>query len=586
MQDSSVSKTDLLPLYIGITGHRNIRDEDKLRLKQILIHAIDEKIAQCPDTPVIILTPLAEGADRLAAYAAIECGIPYIAALPMPVEEYRKDFITPESLHEFNDLLGKADLWFELPLSEGTREEELQYNKEKRDDQYYNIGFYIARQSQMLIALWDGNDNKKRGGTAHIVNIKRTGLPAAEPHIRQRLKNLQTGPVYHILTPRKGSPLPANAYSVRIIYTDYRDQDDSGSMEEDRQVLANIDSYNRDMKMLIPKFKEKIERSETGLLVADELIQENLELRRIARCHAITDTLASHFQAKRFFALKVLLVLAVVAFMFFQIYVEFWHKSAVLLLYPITMGIGALWFMQANRKRFEQKHEDYRALSEAFRVQYFITIAEKNARVSEFYLHKHKGELEWVIYALRASLLNIPALNNHHASRTNENKLGKYNYINQHWVTDQLAYYKKTSQKYTIQLERLRGIANLFFFGAMSAAIILFLLSTFAAYLPSFWERHMKLFHSILVVCTHSFLVISAAVLGYNEKMIFAEQSKVFHQMYQLFKMTREKLTRAIESNNPGEAGEIVWDLAQESLMENADWLILHRSRPLELPKG
>jgi len=80
----------------------------------------------------ILLTPLADGADRLGAYAAMECGIPFIAPLPMPVDEYRKDFTTLESLDEFNELVLKAAIWFELPLPQGTKVEELQQSKEKR----------------------------------------------------------------------------------------------------------------------------------------------------------------------------------------------------------------------------------------------------------------------------------------------------------------------------------------------------------------------------------------------------------------------------------------------------------------------
>jgi hypothetical protein len=586
MQETTNRSTDLLPLYIGITGHRDIRDEDKPRLKQMIKNKIEEKISQCPETPVVILTPLAEGADRLAAHAAMECGISYIVPLPMPVDEYRRDFTSPESLDEFDELLAKANLWFELPLPDGTDVKELQHNQHKRDDQYYYIGFYIARQSQMLIALWDGIDNKKRGGTAHIVNMKRTGLPTAHPHIRQRLKNLQTGPIYHILTPRKGTPLPSDAYSSKMIFSDYPDQDNNRPEDIDRQFLGHIDAFNRDVKMLAPKLKEKIDQCETTLLADHDFSRNNEDLRKIARCHAIADTMASHFQTRRFFALKVLLVLAVIAFMFFQIYVEFWNKPAILLLYPVTIGIGALWFLRAHRKRFEQKHEDYRALSEAFRVQYFLNIVDKKARVSEYYLQKHKGELEWIIYTLRASLPRRQAETSQNVSPSGEENIGKYTYILDHWVADQLAYYKKTGKNNIHRLESLRRTANRFFFGALGAAVILFLISVLIKRLPLFIEHDEELIHSILVVCTHSFLVISAAILGYNEKMIFAEQSKTCQQMVQLFTIAHNKLTNAIDSNKPEEAREIIWELALESLMENADWLLLHRSRPMEMPKG
>ena len=114
--------------------------------------------------------------------------------------------------------------------------------------------------------------------------------------------------------------------------------------------------------------------------------------------------------------------------------------------------MGALWFQNANRRRFEQKHEDYRALSEVFRVQYFLAIAERKANMSEYFLQNHKGELEWVIYALRASLLINSATGNNKNANENEKKLKICKYINDNWVKDQLKYYMDTGKKYQIHL--------------------------------------------------------------------------------------------------------------------------------------
>jgi hypothetical protein len=531
-----------------------------------------------------MLTPLAEGADRLAAYAALDSGISFIAPLPMPVDEYRKDFTTLESLNEFNELLGKADTWFELPLPVISKTEELRQDEGNRIERYYNVGSYIAMHSQLLIALWDGIDEEKRGGTANIVSLKRKGLSSPDHPVRQQLNEFQSGTVCHILTPRISVPAPADAFSRKMIYSDYWGTDETQAMEIDRQLLSHIDGYNKDIKELSPGLKEKIEQNEKILFLEDAITKENPKLPGIAWYQAVTDTMASYYQSKRFFALKVLLILTMIAFLFFQLYVEFWHKPEILLLYPLTMGIGALWFLNANRKKFEQKHEDYRALAEAFRVQYYITISEREANVSEYYLQKHKGELEWVIYALRASLFKISTA----LSKTNSDKitLAKCKYITDNWVIDQMVYYKKTSRKYHFLLKNLRVIANILFFGALGAAILLFLLSLRIGHLTSFILPFKDLLYSILVVCTHSFLVISAALHGYIEKMIFAEQTKTCQQMYQLFSLAFKKLARAITSKDQIEAGEIIWELAQESLIESADWLLLHRSRPMEIPKG
>ncbi len=147
-------------------------------------------------------------------------------------------------------------------------------------------------------------------------------------------------------------------------------------------------------------------------------------------------------------------------------------------------------------------------------------------------------------------------------------------------------YYQRTGHKYERLHLRHRKMANRFFTGALSAAVILFAFSILTEYLPHFLEKEHETFHSILVVCTHSFLVISAALIGYSEKMVFSEQSKTCQQMVQLFRIAYEKLNSAIEAKKQEEADEIIWELALESLMENADWLLLHRSRPMEIPKG
>jgi hypothetical protein len=272
--------------------------------------------------------------------------------------------------------------------------------------------------------------------------------------------------------------------------------------------------------------------------------------------------------------------------MFFQAYAEFWHnRPLLLLLYPLTMGIGALWFLNANRRHYEQKHEDYRALSEAYRVQLYLDYAGISANVSEYYLQKHKGELEWVIYALRASLWKSDPLKNRVNADISFDK-GRLSYINENWVKAQLDYYRKTGHKYERLHLKHRKMANRFFIGALSAAVILFSFSILKEHLPGFLEKHHEIIHSALIVCTHSFLVISAALIGYSEKMVFSEQSKTCQQMVQLFRVAHEKLNRSIEAKNQEEANEIIWELALESLMENADWLLLHRSRPMEIPKG
>ena len=68
-----------------------------------------------PNTPLLLMSGLAEGADRIAVRAAIRAAIPYIAVLPMPVGVYRQEFTAEASDAEFEDLRKGARSSIELP---------------------------------------------------------------------------------------------------------------------------------------------------------------------------------------------------------------------------------------------------------------------------------------------------------------------------------------------------------------------------------------------------------------------------------------------------------------------------------------
>src|SRR5687768_30686 len=79
-----------VPLVIGVVGHRQIHPDDGKLLREELTKVIREYQAAYPNTPLVVLTSLAQGADTLAAQVAIECGVRVRAALPMPRAAYRE----------------------------------------------------------------------------------------------------------------------------------------------------------------------------------------------------------------------------------------------------------------------------------------------------------------------------------------------------------------------------------------------------------------------------------------------------------------------------------------------------------------
>lgn len=169
-------------IRIGITGHRQLPDEEKLseKITQVLKKDIfdlfdeDSKKLNCssPYTPIAfsILTPLAEGADRLVAKEVLKIPNSRIeVVLPLSKEDYLKDFESQESLKEFEELFSMARRPIVLrkrTLREKFSEGEL---KDARRQAYEDVGRYIVGHCDVMIALWDGKPSRAKGGTAEIV---------------------------------------------------------------------------------------------------------------------------------------------------------------------------------------------------------------------------------------------------------------------------------------------------------------------------------------------------------------------------------------------------------------------------------
>lgn len=108
-------------IRIGVTGHRTLPDDEKLSesIRKVLENDIfylfgedrEKVVRSLPHTPIAysIMTPLAEGADRLVAREVLKYPDSKVEViLPMVKEDYLEAFNSPEYYREFEELLCKA----------------------------------------------------------------------------------------------------------------------------------------------------------------------------------------------------------------------------------------------------------------------------------------------------------------------------------------------------------------------------------------------------------------------------------------------------------------------------------------------
>ena len=143
---------------IGVTGHRFLRDKSVLCAG--LIEAMDMIKSAFPGRVFNVISPLAEGADRLVADLILKYpGAKLIVPLPLSKSEYMLDFAAGDSRAEFMRMLDLADEVIQLPPTRC------------RNAACEALGLYVLEHCDFLIALWDGAATRGRGGTAEIIAL-------------------------------------------------------------------------------------------------------------------------------------------------------------------------------------------------------------------------------------------------------------------------------------------------------------------------------------------------------------------------------------------------------------------------------
>jgi hypothetical protein len=178
-ETSEVRRAAKAPFIFGVSGHRDLVAADVPELRAQIEIVFSRYRSLYPNASFELLSPLAEGADRVTAEAALASGIKLRVPMPMAQEEYERDFVAPASLEQFRRLLAAAESHWEI-LSDGEPDIPGLSKSDPRVARYAVLGDFIARKSHVLILLWDGRDNAKIGGTAWVKKRREYWVKAAK----------------------------------------------------------------------------------------------------------------------------------------------------------------------------------------------------------------------------------------------------------------------------------------------------------------------------------------------------------------------------------------------------------------------
>jgi hypothetical protein len=575
-----------IPLTLGITGHRDLREEDQTKLRDAIRQLFQFLRLHYPHTPLKLLSPLADGADRLVAQVALEEKVQLAVPLPMPRDLYQIDFQTPDSKAEFDEFWEKAQDKFELSLLEGNTPEKIKSHGKNRTKQYAFAGAYVARHSHILIALWDGLHLGKSAGTSQVVQFKLTGdmkdLPDEYKPQQGHLDIPDTGPVCYVKTGRKSGPPADCVGEIQVLLPNAEPQNDLKNLLSDD--LAALNCFNQDVEKYATetKLQQRIQKGQAHLL-PDKLWQRlSPAFPPMLGAYSTANTLARFFHSR--LKLFTMLLLWIVAGM---VSLYGWYSSVGEYNLPALVGylilfLGAWGVLLFVKWRGYESHQlDYRALAEGLRVQVFWHLGGLTHSVADHYLRKQRGELSWIRGAIRA-------INVYDWVKNTES----LDVVYRHWLNNQRDWLSNRAQQNQDKAKKYdKWIKYLFTSG------IVFIFSLLVMQVMGGLQSQ-PLRHNVLILLIA--LVPTAGVLlhHYAEKMAFDEHAKQYGRMAKLFAKGSRALDDIIKrqqtvKNDPDkskayqkEAEKLLFDLGQEALQENADWVLLHRKKPFELPKS
>ncbi len=602
----------------------------------------------------------------------------------------------------------------DLDLDPTRRMEQFQSDLSDRDRRhlrYRAAGEFVASYSHLMIALYDATDDQAAdleagAGTATIVDVLRRGPTAGILPVSNHFPWTDSGPALHLPT-RSNKRMEAHKPAVNNDWLSTRARflppyppkcdRTSRRTAPDATTIAASYSELRDNTRLLSDYEAEAATTprrepETDLhsllnvpaLTAAGLTEKGknfLEsLMPIAQARSAGATIARACDNGRQTMMRSMALCAFLAALSFHGF-SHWHfayeaSHPTLDLKNVEQGFGIaflivslslllciiLRYRHYKRSNKEWLRFDARAIAEGLRVQFYWAAAGISASVAACYMHRQKGQLNWIRNAI--SSLSFPYEHRQEkfdALIDNDRKLILTEVVKA-WPQAQHHFFKKAVPKaetllhrfhilgWALTLGSLIQVALIFcwkastLFGlnplphlteplklgaiaatAFAAALIwavvsrpkshapkpaprlldrllsigrppvtltvVGIISALVATVPhlAFWAPKSD---SLWIILIGAALVGGAIMIAWGEKLSLAEHARQYESMGHLFENACARANELLDQWKPnGATGAIdaeselqglLADLGKEALDENAAWLLLHRSRPLE----
>jgi hypothetical protein len=554
---------------------------EELHLRADEIPGIRERVRQLfqdiqarfPYRKLRLLSPLAEGADRLAANVALELGVELCVVMPMPRSVYQADFTSAESIDEFDDLYARADDVYELPIARNGTIESISRPGRARDLQYAQSGVFLSAHCHILLALWDGKLSGQLGGTAQVVRFHHddimSGYTTRTVGTQQMLVDDESDLIYHIVCSREG-PDGAPAEDFKPLecwwFTNDRHSPRQAEMPEQHVLIfARSSEFSQDSL----RYRERIHSESYPLLDDDAAARLPRGVSIINHVFCMADWLAIHHQKLALRILRTTHLLAFLMGFMFILFSDLRTQEIYMVGFLVFFALSAGAQMLAKRKGWHRKYLDYRALAEGLRVQFYLSAAgitgdSESKFTHDNFLQTQDPELGWIRNVMRVA-----------GTRCDADRVASQEglaFVLQEWIGDdesgQLGYYRRKAAQW---IKRNRNTERLSALSLITSVLVILLI----IFGGTFGETYID----PLFVLMGSMLLAYAIRESYAKSTAEKELIKQYDFMLRVFYNTKRRLDGAEDDH---ERHQILRALGGSCLDEHAQWILKHREKSIE----
>ncbi len=607
---------------IGVTGHRSSRlSAGQLARIDAQVRSVLDMAARAVEAarkrydqeyadaaPILyFVSALADGADTLAAKCALESKWRLLSPLPFSAESYARDFSGADR-EEFEAMLNAADSIAEL---DGVRDSPM-----TEERAYLQAGLVTVDQSDVMIAIWDGEEARGVGGTAMIKEeALNAGKPviwinaaADKPPVFIRPANVETPfseelfdeAVNAIVAPPPREEIEhsfaGQATHALFAYRTFSDERPHtfnwGSFFQfwEKAFAGNwpaVRLWNATPEAEIQRARsstlaEKLKSSPHDQAVFNDLIIPRFAWADHLAVHYGNLYRSSYFFNYLFAAAAVFLALIDLVASDFSFGSKTIFISIEVTLIVLILGVT----IAGKRGRWHEKWIDYRQLAEELRQYrlYFLTLGRG---ITEDIAQGEAGEAAgWVDWYFGATRREAGMTSGSFAAP--EIRVIAETVLNEE-IRPQIAYHDRKAHLLHAMEHRLHHLGE-YAFGATLLVCLIYLILAFNAGKETDlqkWAYATKNDIKGMVTLLTGFLPsLGAAFFGIRVQGEFGSTAERSHATAAQLKVIESKFELLVDGDKPrlDVLRLRVEEAARAMMMENLDWRLLYISKPLNLP--